>query len=100
MSRAVVAVDVTNPAAPFRAPEASKMSVLVGAAGGEKLARLKRLKNSARNCTLELSEILGRRVFLTTEKSNTAKPGPMRILRPALPRRLAGVGRAKHSVLM
>jgi len=38
-------------------------SRFVGAAwitgGGAKLARLNRLKNSVRNCTLKLSEILG-----------------------------------------
>src|SRR5947209_10264032 len=45
------------------------------------------LKNSARNCTLELSEIFGIAKFLYNEKSTLESPGPTMLLRPALPRR-------------
>src|ERR1700704_6799619 len=56
--------------------------------GTLKLAWFRILKNSARNCTLKLSEILLRLLFLTTEKSRFVKPGPINVLRPTLPRRL------------
>src|SRR5438093_12316227 len=56
--------------------------------GGAKLARLKRLKNSVRNCTLKLSEILGMQLFLNAEKSKFTSPGPIRVVRPSLPRAL------------
>src|ERR1700676_1246796 len=46
------------------------------------------LKNSARNCTLKFSEILLIELFLNTEKSRFDVPGPVKRLRPALPRRL------------
>src|ERR1700732_2043477 len=46
------------------------------------------LKNSARNCTLKFSEILLIGLFLNTEKSRFDVPGPVKRLRPALPRRL------------
>ena len=59
--------------------------------GGAKLAWLKMLKNSARNCTLKLSEILLIGKFLYTEKSRLASEGPTMLLRPALPRRFAQV---------
>src|SRR5260370_30584320 len=45
------------------------------------------LKNSARNCTLALSEILFTAKFLNNEKSRLTSPGPTMLLRPALPRR-------------
>jgi len=46
------------------------------------------LNNSARNCTLKFSEIRVTELFLNTEKSRFVSPGPIRMLRPALPRRL------------
>src|SRR5712692_1570824 len=45
------------------------------------------LKNSARNCTLKLSEIFLTAKFLCAEKSRFARFGPTMLLRPALPRR-------------
>ena len=45
------------------------------------------LKNSARNCTLKLSEIFLTGKFLITEKSRLYNAGPMILLRPALPKR-------------
>src|SRR5689334_6437307 len=54
--------------------------------GGAKLARFSALKNSARNCRLKLSEILGIWLFFTMEKSISAKPGPITELRARLPR--------------
>src|ERR1700674_4655442 len=56
--------------------------------GTEKLAWFRTLKNSARNCTLKLSEILLMGLFLKIEKSRFARPRPVRILRSALPRKL------------
>src|SRR5437899_10911957 len=47
------------------------------------------LKNSARNCTLKLSEIFGTAKFLYNERSVLKSPGPTMLLRPALPRRFA-----------
>src|SRR2546426_1986470 len=47
------------------------------------------LKNSARNCTLKLSEIFGTAKSLYNERSRLASPGPLILLRPALPRRFA-----------
>src|SRR5260370_35737109 len=49
------------------------------------------LKNCALNWTLNASEILGTCVFLKMEKSTVVRPGPYRLLRPALPRRFAQV---------
>src|SRR5712692_8130503 len=49
------------------------------------------LKNSARNCTLKVSEILGTWVFLNTEKSTVLSPGPYKLFRPGLPTRFAQV---------
>src|SRR5258708_5912363 len=46
------------------------------------------LNISARNCTLKFSEIFLMRLFLKTEKSRLVMPGPIKLLRPALPRRL------------
>src|ERR1700681_1092309 len=59
--------------------------------GGAKLAWLKILKNSARNCTLKLSEIFFTAKFLINEKSMFSSGGPTMLLRPALPRRFAHV---------
>src|SRR5438445_8401702 len=64
------------------------MSELSGVVGGAKLAWFIMLKISARNCALKFSEILLMRLFLNTEKSRDVMPGPIKILRPALPRRL------------
>src|SRR5882757_3499367 len=64
------------------------MSVLSGVVGGAKLAWFKMLKISARNCTLKFSEIRLMRLFLKTEKSKFVIPGPIKMFRPALPRRL------------
>src|SRR5712664_2354755 len=60
--------------------------------GTLKLAWFRILKNSARNCTLKLSEIFLMWLFLTTEKSRFIKPGPTNVLRPTLPRRLKHCG--------
>src|SRR5215472_14403382 len=59
--------------------------------GGAKLAWFKKLKNSARNCMLKLSETLRTAKFLYTEKSKLARPGPTMLLRPALPSRFEQV---------
>src|SRR5436309_13973322 len=55
--------------------------------GGPKLGWFKMLKNSARNCTLKLSEIFFTAKFLYSEKSRLTNGGPMTLLRPALPSR-------------
>src|ERR1700686_4749582 len=68
------------------------MSVLSGDVGTVKLARFRILKNSARNCTLKLSEILLTGLFLNSEKSKFERPGPVRMLRPELPLRLKHCG--------
>src|SRR4029077_16017981 len=49
------------------------------------------LKNSARNCKLELSEIFRIAKFLYTEKSKLKSDGPTMLLRAALPRRFEQV---------
>src|SRR5215469_431489 len=51
------------------------------------------LKISMRNCTLKSSEIRLMWLFLNTEKSRLVIPGPMRMLRPELPRRLKHCGK-------
>jgi hypothetical protein len=84
----VVVVEVNNPAAPVADPVESNISVLSGVTGTAKFGRLRTLKNSARNCTLKLSEIFLTGVFLNIEKSRFDVPGPISMLRPALPRRL------------
>src|SRR5580700_134539 len=74
-------------------PVPSKMSVLPSPGpGGAKLAWLRILNISMRNCTLKFSDILFTRKFLKTEKSRFVMPGPTRIFRPALPRRLKHCG--------
>jgi len=83
-----VVVDFSKPATPVGVPVESKMSVLSGVTGTAKLARFSALKISARNCTLKLSEILFTTLFLNTERSRFEVPGPIRMLRPPLPRRL------------
>src|ERR1700730_11123174 len=69
------------------------MFVLSGLTGTAKFARFKMLKNSARNCTLKLSEIFLIGLFLNTEKSRFDVPDPIRMLRPAFPRRLKHCGK-------
>ena len=69
---------VIRPVFPYRTPLELKANV----SGVPKLARLNRLKNSARNCRLVPSVI---RVFLISEKSTVAKPGPITVFRPKLP---------------
>ena len=97
------------------------MSELSGVVGGAKFAWFMMLKISARNCTLKFSEMRLMRLFLKTEKSRFVMPGPIKMFRPALPRRLkhcrlvvsppvqlfavqkaalGAVGMAKHCVLM
>src|SRR5215469_13209629 len=81
--RDVVDVLVIAPAVPDT-PDgfAAVGGVKVMRFGVLKLARFSRLKSSARNCTLKRSLI---RVFLNTEKSQVASPGPMKELRPRFP---------------
>src|SRR5215207_7740239 len=55
--------------------------------GLAKLAQLKRLKNSVRNSP-RTDSVNGR--YFTTEKSTFFCPGPVRMLRPALPNGAAG----------
>src|SRR5213080_4105249 len=76
------------------------MSVLSGSTGTAKFGWLNRLKISARNCTLKVSEIRLTELFLNNEKSNTDVPGPVKILRPELPRRVTGEGNVKQLELM
>src|SRR5260370_10674028 len=76
-------------AMPLEAPVPSKMSLVPSpTCGGAKLAWFMMLKISMRNWTLKFSEMRFTRLFLNTEKSRLVMPGPIRILRPALPRRL------------
>lgn len=64
--------------------EMEKMVVL----GVAKFERFKMLKNSARNCRLIFSAML---VFLKTEKSTSANPGPVSVPLPTFPY-VPGVG--------
>jgi hypothetical protein len=77
--RDVVEVDVITPAV---GEGVAVAEVKTTAFGVPKLARLKILKNSARNCALTFSVIA---VFLATDKSVVARPGPTRTFRPVLP---------------
>src|SRR5213593_3403031 len=92
MTRPGVCVARILPASGTYDPAELITSKFVGAAwitgGGAKLARLNRLKNSVRNWTLKLSEILGMQLFLNAEKSKFTSPGPINVLRPRLPRML------------
>src|ERR1700730_6260869 len=92
ISLAVVVVEVSNPATPVGAPVESKMSVLSGVTGTAKFAWFRMLKTSARNCTWKDSDILLTGMVLTNERSRFTVPGPVRMLRPALPRRLKHCG--------
>ena len=78
-----------SPALEVRFPAWSKTVRL--SLGEAKLARLKTLKNSARNCTLKFSDIFRTRLFLNNEKSKFERPGPISVLRPKFPRRFAQV---------
>lgn len=49
---------------------------------------------------LRLSEIRLMWLFFTSERSKFERPGPIRLLRPAFPIRVAGMGNEKHCVLM
>src|ERR1700682_613647 len=92
ISLAVVVVEVNKPVIPVGAPVESKMSVLSGVTGTAKFAWVKMLKISARKCTMNDSDIRLTGLFLTTEKSRFIVPGPVKIFRPALPRRLKHCG--------
>src|SRR6267142_3877268 len=86
MTRLSTCVEVSWPNRVFAVPLAlNGLRLLVGA----KLVRFKTLQNSARNCRLKVSEILGIRLFLNTEKSTLNNPGPIIVLRPILPRMFA-----------
>src|SRR6266851_4124017 len=89
----VVDVESINPAPATGAPDPSKIILL--SVGGLKLGRLRILKNSVRNCTLKVSEILLIGLFLNNDMSKVARPGPIRVFRPELTRRLGGFGKAK-----
>src|SRR3984893_17331442 len=91
--REVVVVEVSKPALPVGAPVESKICVLSGMMGTEKLLRFKILQDSARNCTLKFSEIALTGMFFNSEKSRFERPGPVRMFRPALPRRLKHCGK-------
>src|SRR6266446_1708030 len=78
----------SSPATPVGVPSEKKMSELAGVVGGAKLGCFNMLKISARNCTLKFSGIRLMRLFLKMEKSRFVMPGPIKMFRPALPRRL------------
>ena len=59
--------------------------------GEPKFERLNMLKNSARNCKLVRSVKL---VFLKTDKSTSARPGPVSVFLPKLPQ-VPGTGKRK-----
>src|ERR1700676_369235 len=84
---------VPPPAGDREEPVPSKMSVLPSPGpGGAKLAWLRMLNISTRNWTLKVSDILCTLKFLNTEKSRLVMPGPVRMFRPAFPRRLKHCG--------
>lgn len=60
--------------------------------GRPKFGRFSRLKNSKRNCSQNLSFM---RNSLSTPESQVTSPGPIRMLRPALPN-VKGGGFTKH----
>src|SRR5258708_19413403 len=87
------------PAMPLAAPVPSKMSLLPSpTCGGAKLAWFMMLKISIRNWTLKFSEIRFTRLFLNTEKSRFVIPGPIKMLRPALPRMLKHARGESHGM--
>src|SRR6267143_2552811 len=90
----VVDVESTKPAPPTGAPDPSKIILLP--VGGLTFGRLRMLKNSVRNCTLKVSEILLIGLFLNNDMSKVTRPGPIRVFRPELTSRLGVLGKAKH----
>src|SRR5215472_1299902 len=97
--RDVVDVPVRIPADVSGASVCEKTCRLVDT-GGLKFEWLITLNSSARNCRLKLSEMRRIWLFLKREVSSPNSPGPIAMLRPALPRRVAGLGAAKHWVLI
>src|SRR3974377_1304285 len=70
-------------------PSAAKISVLPSPDwGGAKFGWLMMLNISTRNWILKTSEIFFTGIFLKTEKSRLAIPGPMTLFRPELPLKL------------
>lgn len=84
---------------PFTGAPVAENRVLF-ASGGPKFAWFIRLNISGRNWILNASEIAGTWKFLIMDASKFCKPGPKIGLRPALPRLVAVLGKAKHDVLM
>ena len=68
---------VINPAEALTAPLENTVAL-----GGPKFAWFSTLKNSARNCRLALSETA---VFLNSDTSRSARPGPVNVPRPRFP---------------
>src|SRR6267378_5029794 len=91
-------VESTTPAFATRFPSPSNIILLL--VGGLKFGRLRILKNSVRNCTLKVSEILLIGLFLNNDMSKVTRPGPTRVFRPELTSRLGVLGKAKHSSLI
>src|ERR1700730_11816881 len=91
----VVTVEVIVPAPPVRGGAASDAPVLskraLKSTGGEKFGWLKILKTSTRNCALKVSDILLNLIFLNRDTSKLISPGPVNLLRPEFPSRLAYV---------
>src|SRR5580704_6619135 len=89
-----VAVESISPAPGTGTPLWSNRALK--SSGGKKLGRLNALKTSTRNCALKLSDILLIELFLNRDISKLTSPGPVNWLRLELPRRLLGLGNAKH----
>src|SRR5258706_8290637 len=87
-----VLVEVISPAVAGTPPCRSKSTIF----GVSKLAWLRALKNSARNCVFSLSLILK---FLKREKSRFESPGAVSVLRPRFPN-VYWAGKEKHWVLI
>jgi len=85
--RAVVTVLVIRPA-PAMGCRVAGFSTSRNA-GVAKLARLNRLKKSARNSS-RLPSLIPKRVFFVRLKSKFSTPGPTRMFRPALPKKPVG----------
>lgn len=77
--RDVVAVEVITPAVGETPDVADEYTTVFGV---PKLAWFRMLKNSARNCRRNRSEIAA---FLSAEKSTVVRPGPINVSRPTLP---------------
>src|ERR1035441_6075480 len=85
MCREVVAVAVISPAVGLMAGVVDGVVVpLVNtmALGGPKLAWFRRLKNSARNCSLTFSKMA---MVLNSERSRVPRPGPVSVALPKFP---------------